>query len=272
MQWLTQNYHNLTIFNIYPNFMHCRENLENNFHWNFVIDDSLCLNPTLGCEINVYMNDVIVQQNIILTCRTLKHPRNSNKKKKKNTFNNKISMKVYTYKRKTINNILPHQSFQFFLRSWNLDKMILKCSSIHYGMIMPMIMFVFTLKNMLFYWRFIWAKCCFNHLKKIKWSFEFFKYGKMMSNKGLRKTLLNHGIWQPSYHQRKRLLNKERIFFKMKKYENKTCLLFAYRHATIVLHQLSWCNKYFHAHIVICKFEKRPLTAYGPLIVVAYYL
>jgi len=42
----TKNYHNLTNFNTYPNFMHCGENLENNFLWNFVIDGNLCLNPT----------------------------------------------------------------------------------------------------------------------------------------------------------------------------------------------------------------------------------
>jgi len=34
------------------------------------------------------------------------------------------------------------------------------------------------------HWRFIWAKCFFNQLTKIKWSFEFLKYGKMLSNKG----------------------------------------------------------------------------------------
>jgi hypothetical protein len=86
----------LTIFNTYPIFMHCGENLENNFYWNFVINDSLCLNPTLGCEINVYTNDIIVQQNIILTCRVLKHLSNSNKKTKKTAFNNNYSMKFYT--------------------------------------------------------------------------------------------------------------------------------------------------------------------------------
>jgi hypothetical protein len=32
----------------------------------------------------------------------------------------------------------------------------------------------------------------------------------MLADKGLRKTLLNHGIQQPSYHQRNMLLNKER--------------------------------------------------------------
>ncbi len=36
-------------------------NLENNFHLTFVIDDGLCLNLTLCCEINAYMNDIIVQ-------------------------------------------------------------------------------------------------------------------------------------------------------------------------------------------------------------------
>jgi hypothetical protein len=98
----------LTIFNTYPIFMHCGENLENNFHWNFVINYSLCLNPTLGCEINVYMNDIIVQQNIILTCRALKHLCNSNKKTKKLHLIIIIPWN-FTHK-KTIKNNLPHQS------------------------------------------------------------------------------------------------------------------------------------------------------------------
>jgi len=37
-------------------------------------------------------------------------------------------MKLYTYIKETIKNNLSHQSFQFFLRLWNLDQMILKCS------------------------------------------------------------------------------------------------------------------------------------------------
>jgi hypothetical protein len=56
------------------------------------------------------------------------------------TFNNKISMVFYTYIKETINNNLSHQSFQFFLSSWNLNKMIFKCSLVHYGMKMLMIM------------------------------------------------------------------------------------------------------------------------------------
>jgi len=32
----------------------------------FVIDDGLCPNQTLCCEINAHMNDIIVQQNILL--------------------------------------------------------------------------------------------------------------------------------------------------------------------------------------------------------------
>jgi hypothetical protein len=63
--------------------MHCGENLEINFHWNFAIDDGLCLNLALCCEINTYMNDIIVQQNIILICRALKHLCNSNNMTKK---------------------------------------------------------------------------------------------------------------------------------------------------------------------------------------------
>jgi hypothetical protein len=49
-------------------------------------------------------------------------------------------MKFYTYIKENIYNNLPHQGFQFFLRSWNLDLMILKCSLVYYGMTMLMIM------------------------------------------------------------------------------------------------------------------------------------
>jgi hypothetical protein len=38
------------------------ENLENKFHSNFVIDDGLCSNLALCCEINARMNDIIIQQ------------------------------------------------------------------------------------------------------------------------------------------------------------------------------------------------------------------
>ncbi len=37
-------------------------------------------------------------------------------------------MKFYKYIKKTIKNNLSHRSFKFFLRSWNLNKKILKCS------------------------------------------------------------------------------------------------------------------------------------------------
>jgi len=49
-------------------------------------------------------------------------------------------MKFYAYKEEPIKKKIPHQNFQFFFRSWNLDQMILKCSLVHYGMIMLMIM------------------------------------------------------------------------------------------------------------------------------------
>jgi len=57
--------------------------LENNIHWNFVIDDGLCPNLTLCCEINAHMNDIIVQQNIILIFTKWKYFCNSNKKNNK---------------------------------------------------------------------------------------------------------------------------------------------------------------------------------------------
>jgi hypothetical protein len=79
----TKNCHNLTIFDNYSNFMHHGENLENTFHQNFVIDDGLCPNLALCCEINAHMNDRIVQQNIVLICKTLSCFYNSNKRTKK---------------------------------------------------------------------------------------------------------------------------------------------------------------------------------------------
>jgi hypothetical protein len=93
----------------------------------------------------------------------------------------------------------------------------------------------------------------------------------MLSNKGSKKTLLNHGIWQYNYHQEKRLLNKERNK-KMKTYENKTYLLFVYPLVAIILHRVSSCNKYYHAHIIMYKLERRPPITYRSLIVVAYRL
>jgi hypothetical protein len=37
-------------------------NLENKFHSNFAIDDGLCSNLVVRCEINARMNDIIIQQ------------------------------------------------------------------------------------------------------------------------------------------------------------------------------------------------------------------
>jgi hypothetical protein len=59
---------------------------------------------------------------------------------------------------------------------------------------------------------------------------------------------------------------------KMKTYESKTYLLFAYHLVVTALQSQAWNNKYSHAHIVICKLERRPPIAYRLLIVVAYYL
>jgi hypothetical protein len=98
-------------------------------------------------------------------------------------------MNFYTYIKETIKNNLSHQSFQFFLRSWNLDHMILKCSLVHNGMTMLTIM-IFLGRNIFFHWGFTWAKCYLNHLTKVRWSLVFFKNGKLLSNKGFLKTLI----------------------------------------------------------------------------------
>jgi len=56
----TKKCYSLTILNIYLSFLHHGENLEINL--NFVINDGLCPNPTLCCEINAHMNDIIIQK------------------------------------------------------------------------------------------------------------------------------------------------------------------------------------------------------------------
>jgi hypothetical protein len=44
--------------------------------------------------------------------------------------------------------------------------------------------------KMFFHWRFTWVKCFFNHLTKVRWSFDFFLNGKLLSNKGFSKTFI----------------------------------------------------------------------------------
>ncbi len=78
------------------------------------------------------MNDMIVQQNIILICRPYHIFAIPTKGLTNITFNDKKIMKFHTYIKETINNNNFHQSFQFFLRSWNLSRIILKCSLVHY--------------------------------------------------------------------------------------------------------------------------------------------
>jgi hypothetical protein len=45
---------------------------------------------------------------------------------------------------------------------------------------------------------------------------------------------------------------------KMKTYENKTYLLIVYHLIAIILHRLSSCNKYSHAHIVSVNLKRNP--------------
>jgi hypothetical protein len=47
---------------------------------------------------------------------------------------------IYTYIKKTMKKNLSCQSFQIFLRLWNLDQISFKFSLVHYGMMMLMIM------------------------------------------------------------------------------------------------------------------------------------
>jgi hypothetical protein len=70
-------------FQSLSDFMHHGGNLENNFHWNFVINDSFCPKLTLCCEINAHINEIIVQKKIVLICKAFKHLCNSNKSTKK---------------------------------------------------------------------------------------------------------------------------------------------------------------------------------------------
>jgi len=77
----------------------------------------LYFNLSLWCEIIAYINDLIVQQNIILICNVLKHHFNCNKKTKKISFNEKKSMKFYRYKM----TIIKNNFFQKCLKLWSLD-------------------------------------------------------------------------------------------------------------------------------------------------------
>jgi hypothetical protein len=121
----TKNYHNLIVFNTYPSFRHHDENLKNHFHWNFVIDDDLCPNLKLCCEINVHMKDIMIQQYIILISKALNFFTIPTEGLRSITLNDNLSMKFSKYKKETIlKNNFHHQSFQFFLRMWNLNKTI----------------------------------------------------------------------------------------------------------------------------------------------------
>jgi len=83
----------------------------------------------------------------------------------------------------------------------------------------------------------------------------------MNPNRGFK--LLNHGIWQLSYHQGKRLPNKEKMKNNMKTYESKACFMPTYHHVTTtILQQLPSCNK----------LEKRSITTYRPSIATTYHL
>jgi len=105
--------------------MHHGGNLENNFHLNFVKDDGSYLNLTLCCEINAHMNDIIVQQDIIFIKKSCHICTIPTKGLRSTMFNNRFSMKFYTYIKETIKDNPSHQSFQFFLRSWNLNYMFI---------------------------------------------------------------------------------------------------------------------------------------------------
>jgi len=96
----TNKYHNLIVVSTYPNFMHHGGNLKNNIQKKFVTYDGLCPNLASYCEVNAHMNDIIIQQNIILICKTLSHVCNSTKGLRTTTFNDIFSMKFYTYIKK----------------------------------------------------------------------------------------------------------------------------------------------------------------------------
>jgi hypothetical protein len=88
----------------------------------FLKNDCSCPNLALCCEINAHMNDIIVQQNVILICKTFIYTI-STKGLKSTTFNDKIFMKFYTYIKETIKKIFPSK-FSIFLKVMNLNKMI----------------------------------------------------------------------------------------------------------------------------------------------------
>jgi hypothetical protein len=82
-----------------------------------------------------------------------------------------ILMGIFSWKfactKRTIRNSLFHQKFQFFLKSWSSNHMILKWSLVHYVMIMLMIMILFGCK-IFFHWRCTWTKWFFIILQKVE--------------------------------------------------------------------------------------------------------
>jgi hypothetical protein len=103
----TKNCPSLIVLSTYPSFMHHGGNLGNNFHWNFIKDDSLCLNLTLCCEINAHMNGV----NPTLGGTTRNHLKEWLKNQKQpNHFYGPILLNVFT----TINYYLSCLSIACF--------------------------------------------------------------------------------------------------------------------------------------------------------------
>ncbi len=95
------------------------------FWWKSTTNDGFCPHLSLCYGIGAHMNNLIVQQNIILICVTLKHHCNCSKRTKKNTnFNENLFIKFHKYRKTTISKILLHQNFQFLLKLWSSNQMI----------------------------------------------------------------------------------------------------------------------------------------------------
>ncbi len=97
-------------------------------------------NLSICYGIGTHINDLLAQQSIFLICKAFKQHYNYNKWTKRSSFHVNFQWNVAHIKVINIMNNLFHQSFQFVLKSWSLNQMILKCSLVHYAMIMLLIM------------------------------------------------------------------------------------------------------------------------------------
>lgn len=142
---------------------------------------------SICCGFGTHIDDLLVQQNIFLICKTLKVVVGITKILRRTSFHTICLVKCCTYNVINIMNIFFLQSFQFCLKSWSSNYLILKCLILYYAMIMLLIIYFLGCK-LFFHWRCTWVKCFINHSTKVKWSFKKIKW-IFFSNKGFFLTL-----------------------------------------------------------------------------------